>query len=263
MMAKVGEERLLNRDEADSRTSLEAILSKHGQAADAYAHDLRQSSSDYESMKINQRYLLDVACVLESTFEIFDNKDNEDFQQAASYFEAAAWSYLDKSDQLAYQQGHDGQFTLSDKNSSFFRSRLTIIAERAKRTTEHYGRELQDTTNPEISALRFLLDLVLELPIGAWECASCLAMIGNCKDCGYDRDHGICSHPGSNYDMLSSSRDAMLKSIRSNLSEMSSRSRSESLQQDHEMQFYSPDTSPLAQMDIDICGQYDILEVCD
>jgi hypothetical protein len=138
-----------------------------------------------------------------------------------------------------------------------------IMAERAKRMNELCGRELQDTTNPEISTLRFLLDLVLELPIGAWECASCLAMIGDCKDCGYGRDHGICSHPGSNYDMLSSSRDAMLKSIRSNLSEIRSRSRLKSLQQDHEMQFYSPDTSPFAQTEIDICGQYDIVEVCD
>ena len=255
MMAKVGEDKL-NGDGAGTITGLATILNKYGQAADAYAHDLRQSSSDYESMKINQRYLLDVASVLESTYEIFDNKD---FHRAASYFEAAAWSYLDKSDQLAFNQGHDGRFTLSDKNSSFFRSRLTMIAERAKRMNELCYRELRDTTNPEISTLRFLLDLVLELPIGAWECASCLAMIGNCKDCGYGRDHGICSHPGSNYDMLSSSRDAMLKSIRSNLSEIRSRSR----QQDHKMQFYSPDTSPLAQMEIDICGQYDIVEVCD
>ncbi len=207
-------------------------------------------------MKINQRYLLDVASVLKSTYEIFDDKD---FHRAASYFEAAAWSYLDKSDHLAFNQGHDGRFILSDKKSSFFRSRLMIIAERAKRMKEPCGREFKDTTNPEISTLRFLLDLVLELPIGAWECASCLAMIGNCKDCGYGRDHGICSHPGSNYDMLSSSRDAMLKSIRSNLSEIRSRSR----QQDHEMQFYSPDASPLAQIEIDICGQYDIVEVCD
>jgi hypothetical protein len=260
MMAEVGGERFLNRDGAATRTSLEVILIKYGQAADAYAHDLRQSSSDYESMKINQKYLLEVAFVLESTHEIFDDKD---FHQAASYFEAAAWSYLDKSDQLAYHQGHDGRFTLSHRNSSFFRSRLMIIAERAKRLNELCGRELQYTTNPEISTLRFLLDLVLELPIGAWECASCLAMIGNCKDCGYGHDHGICSHPGSNYDMLSSSRDAMLKTIRSNLSEMRSRSRSKSLQQDHGMQFYSPDTSPLAQTDIDICGQYDIVEVCD
>ena len=258
MMAKVGDERLLNNDGADTRTSLAIILSKYGQAADAYAYNLRQSSSDYESMKINQRYLLNVASVLRSSYEIFDDKD---FHRAASYFEAAAWSYLDRSDQLAFNQGHDGRFILSDKISSFFRSRLMIIAERAKRMKEPCCRELRDTTNPEISILRFLLDLVLELPIGAWECASCLAMIGNCKDCGYGRDHGICSHPGSNYDMLSSSRDAMLKSIRSNMSEI--RSRSKSLRQDHEMQFYSPDTSPLAQMDIDICGQYDIVEVCD
>jgi hypothetical protein len=260
MMAKVGEEELLNVDGAGTRTSLATILNKYGQAADAYAHDLRQSLSDYESMKINQRYLLEVAYVLESTYEIFDDKD---FHQAASYFEAAAWSYLDKSDQLAYHQGHDGRFTLSDKNSSFFRSRLMNIAERAKRMNEVCGKELQYTTNPEISTLRFLLDLVLELPIGAWECASCLAMVGNCKDCGYGRDHSICSKPGSNYDMLRSSRDAMLKSIRSNLSEMRSRSRLMSLRQDHEMQFYSHDTPPLDQMEIDICGQYDIVEVCD
>lgn len=260
MMARVGEEILLNRDGAGTRTSLEAILSDYGQAADAYAHDLRQSSSDYKSMKINQRYLLDVASMLKGASEIFDNKD---FHQAASYFEAAAWSYLDKSDQLAFHQGHDGRFTLSDKNSSFFRSRLMIIAERAKRMKELCGRELRDATNPEISTLRFLLDLVLELPIGAWECASCLAMIGNCKDCGYGRDHGICSHPGSNYDMLSSSRDAMLKSIRTKLTEIKSKSSSKSLQQGDEMQFYSPDMSPLAQMEIDICGQYDIVEVCD
>lgn len=260
IMPKISNEILLIREHVDIRACLATILNKYSQAVDAYSRDLGQSSSDYESMKINQRYLLDIASVLASTYEIFDD---EDFQQAESYFEAAVWSYLDKSDQLAYNQGHDGRFTLSDNNSRFFKSRLMTIAERAKRMEELYGRELQYTTNPERSTLKFLLDLVLEMPIGAWECASCLAMMGNCKECGYGRDHGICSHPGSNYDMLSSSRDAMLKSIRSNLTEMNLGSRSKSPQQDHEAQLYSSDISLLAQKEIDICGQYDIVEVCD
>ena len=242
-----GQEMGQNRDEVDTRTSLEAIFGRYGQAADAYAHDLNRSSSDYEVMKVNQKYLTDVASVLKSISEVLNNKD---VHQAASHFEAGAWAYLDNSDRLAYRQGLDGRFTLSTRNSSFLISRLTVIAGRTKRLKELYGRELQDTANPKRTALRFMLDLVLELPIGAWECASCLAMRGNCRDCGYGRDHGICSQPGSNYDMLSSSKDAILKSIRANLTEM-------------KMQFNSTDTSPLAQMEIDICGQYDIVEVCD
>lgn len=246
-------------DQVDTRTSLEAILSRYGQAADAYANDLNRSSSDYEAMKVNQKYLTDVASVLKSISGILNNKD---VYQAASYFEAGAWAYLDNSDQLAYSKGLDGRFALSTRNSGFLRSRLKVIAERAKRMKVLYCREFQDTANPERSILRFMLDLVLELPIGAWECASCLAMRGDCSGCGYGRDHGICSQPGSNFDMLCSSQDAILRSIRANLTEMKLQYGSMSLLKDLEMQLYSPNM-PLAEMEIDICGQYDIVEVCD
>jgi hypothetical protein len=128
---------------------------------------------------------------------------------------------------------------------------------------ELYKKDLQDSINPERSSLKFLLELVLELPMGAWECAPCLAMTGNCKDCGYGRDHGICAHPGSTHEMLNSSRETILKIIRRELTESRRRSGVEILLREQSIHFDLSDKPLSIQMEIDICGEHDIVELCD
>jgi hypothetical protein len=264
MISASPEDNLANRNYASMRINIENLLDRYGQASDDYANDLRQSITDYELMKINQSYLLNVAPILKRLAKIFNFKN---IHKAACCFEAAAWAYLDRSDKLAFDRGRDCRFDLSRKNSEFFRSRLNAAGERAKRIHELYEEEFKGTLHPEISSLRFLLDLVLVLPIGAWECAPCLAMAGNCRECGYGQDHGICSQPGSTYDMLRSSREAMLKNIRRKMTELRSNlgmsSIENDLKQEHKIEIYSIRALPMAQLEIDICGQYDIVEACD
>ena len=259
-MTRVINARSLMGNGTDARTNLDAVLRDYCQATEAFANDLRQQSSDYDLMLVVQRYLLAAAAVVKGLSEIFDYQN---LCQAASYFEAAAWAYLDNSDLIAYRQGLDNRFTLNKESSRFLRSRLKVIAERAIRTGQLFRKDLRDATNFERSVLKFLLELVLELPMGAWECAPCLAMTGNCKDCGYGRDHGICAHPGSTHEMLSSSRETILKIIRRELTETGRRSGARILMQEQNMHFDLSDKSPSIQIEIDICGEYDIVELCD
>jgi hypothetical protein len=259
-MTRVINARSLMGNETDAGANLDAVLMDYCQASEAFAHDLRQQSSDYDLMLVVQRYLLAAAAVVKGLSEIFDCQN---LYQAASYFDSAAWAYLDNSDLIAYQQRLDYRFTLNKESSRFLRSRLKVIAERANRMRELYKKDLQDSINPERSSLKFLLELVLELPMGAWECAPCLAMTGNCKDCGYGRDHGICAHPGSTHEMLSSSREAILKIIRMELTESRRRSGAEIPLREQSLHFDLSDKSPSIQIEIDICGEHDIVELCD
>lgn len=244
----------------DIKTSLEAVLRKYGQAAEAFLNGLKQSSSNYDLMVSKQSYLLDAAGIINWSSEIFAYQD---LSVAASFFEAAAWAYLDGSDLQAYYQELDNRFTLSEDSSRFLRSRLMVRAYEANRLWEICQRELSGTINPRMSALRFLLELVLKLPMGSWECAACLAVSGRCTECGYGRDHDICSHPGSTYEMLCSSREAILKSIRRRLTETGSKPMVGNPMPEQDINFDSSDKSYATQMESDICGQYDIVEACD
>jgi hypothetical protein len=259
-MIGIDEARLQNDDEIDIKTDLDDILKEYSQAAEAFSNGLMQSSSNYDLMVVKQSYLLDAAGVLKRTSDIFDYPD---ISLAASFFEAAAWAYLDGSDLQAYYQGLDNRFTLSEECSRFLRSRLTVRATEAKKIKEVCSRELSDTASPRIWALRFMLELILKLPIGSWECAACFAVSGRCKDCGYGRDHEICSRPGSTYEMLSSSREAILKSIRTSLIEACRMPKIGISLPEQSAHFDSPDISSSSQMDVDVCGQFDIVEACD
>ena len=260
-MAGAGEERSQDIDGTDLKTSLDAVLSEYAKSAEAFAYGLKQSSTEYDLMLVKQIHLLDSAAIIKSISEIFDYQD---IFSEASIFGSAAWAHLNNSDLLAFQQGLDNRFVLSKEWSYFLRSRLEAVAKAANRIEPLFRKELQNTENPELSALRFLLDVILELPVGAWENAACFAMNGNCKDCGYGRDHGICSIPGSNYWILNNSRESMLKDIRKNMTKNRSISRAENLKHEQEAHFSSDkDEQASSLTEIDICGEYDLVEVCD
>jgi hypothetical protein len=260
-MAGAGEERSQDIDGTDLKNSLEAALSEYGKSAEAFAYGLKRSSTEYDLMLVKQIYLLDSAAIIKSISEIFDYQD---FSSEASIFGSAAWAHLNNSDLQAFQQGLDNRFVLSKDWSHFLRCRLEAAAKEANRAEALFSKELQSTENPELSALRFLLDVVLELPIGAWENATCFAMNGNCRDCRYGRDHGICSIPGSNYWILNNSRESMLKDIRKNMTKNRRTSRAENLKQEQKAHFSSDkDEQVSSQTETDICGEYDLVEVCD
>jgi hypothetical protein len=88
-------------------------------------------------------------------------------------------------------------------------------------------------------------------------------MNGNCTDCGYGRDHGICSIPGSNYWILNNSRESMLKDIRKNMTKNRSTSRAENLKREQKAHFSLDNEQASIQTETDICGEYDLAEVCD
>jgi hypothetical protein len=259
-MVGADEARLQDDDGINIKIDLEDILKEYGQAAEAFSDGLEQSSSNYDLMVVKQSFLLDAAGVFKRTADIFDYRD---ISLAASFFEAAAWAYLDGSDLQAYYKGLDNRFTLSEDCSRFIRSRLTVRATEAKKIKEVCSRELSYAADPRTWSLRFMLELVLKLPTGSWECSACFAASGKCKDCGYGRDHGICSHPGSTYEMLSSSREAILKSIRKSLIETCRTPEIGKSLHEQSAQFNSSSISFSSQMEIDICGQYDIVEACD
>jgi hypothetical protein len=260
-MAKAGEERSQDIDGTDLKNRLETTLSEYGKSAEAFAYGLKRSSTGYDLMLVKQIYLLDTAAVIRSTSEIFDYQD---ISSEATIFGSDAWAYLNNSDLQAFQQQLDNRFVLSKDWSHFLRCRLEAAAKAANRIEALFSKELQDTENSELSALRFLLDVVLELPIGAWENATCFAMNGNCRDCGYGRDHGICSIPGSNYWILNNSCELMLKDIRKNLTRNRRTSRAENLKQEQKAHFSSDkDEQASSQTEIDIFGEYDLVEVCD
>ena len=259
-MAGAGEERSQDIDGTDLKNSLEAVLSEYDKSAEAFAYGLKQSSTEYDLMLVKQIFLLDSAAIIKSTSEIFDYQY---IFSEASIFGSAAWAHLNTSDLLAFQQGLDNRFVLSKEWSQFLRSRLEAAAKAANRAEALFRKELQSTKNPERSALRFLLDVILELPVGAWENATCFAMNGNCRDCGYGRDHGICSIPGSNYWILNNSRELMLKDIRKSMTINRRRAGAENLKQEQKAHFSSDNEQVSSQTETDICGEYDLVEVCD
>jgi hypothetical protein len=258
-MAEAGEERSLDIGETDIKSSLEAILSEYDKSSEAFACGLKQSSNEYDLMVVKQIYLLDAAAVIKSISGIFDYQN---ISSDASIFGSAALSHLNNSDLQAFQQQLDNRFTLGKEWSLFLIFRLEAGAKAAKRIRESFSKELRTTENLEMSALRFLLDVVRELPAGAWENAACFAMNGNCRSCGYGRDHGVCSIPGSNYWILNNSRESMLKDIRKNLTK-ELRSGAENLLQEQKAHFDSANDPVFSQTETDICGEYDLAEVCD
>jgi hypothetical protein len=242
------------------RTDIAAVLSEYGRAAEEFGASLSQSQTCYDLMVAKQRYLQAAAEVIKRTSSIFDHRE---IYLAASFFEAAAWAYLDHSDLRAYHQGLDNRFTLLEEDERFLRSRLKVRADEANRIRKLYGRELAAAEFPQISALRFLLELVQELPIGAWECAACLAVKGRCMECGYGQDHAICSRPGSTYEMLNRSHEAMLGSIRRSLTEIKMRLRDRNPLEEQFRQLELSDSMSVVRKKIDICGVYDLVEERD
>jgi len=242
------------------KTELDPVFKAYCQAVEAFALGVMMPSSVYDLMVVKQRFLLAAAIVIRSVSDIFAYRD---VSLAASLFEAAAWAYLDNSDLQAQLQGLDDRFAPAEENLRLLRSRLKVIAERANRFGVLFSRELWEAPNAEISTLRFLLILVLELPMTAWECAPCIAVIGRCSECSYGQDHGICSLPGSTYDMLCRSRDAILKSIRRRLTGEGRSSEARRLLQEQNVHFDSLARSSSAQMDIETCWEYDVVEACD
>jgi hypothetical protein len=245
---------------AGIRTDVEAVLREYGRAAEEFGASLSRAQTSYDLMVAKQRYLQSAAEVIKKMSLIFGHKE---LSLAASIFEAAAWAYLDHSDLRAYHQGLDKRFTLGEEDERFLRSRLKVRADEANRIQKLYGREVIQADNPQISALRFLLDLVLELPIGAWECAACLAVKGRCMECGYGQDHAICSRPGSTYEMLNRSHEAILGSIRRNLTETKGRSRDRNLREEQFRQWDLADRLSKVPKEIDICGGHDLARECD
>lgn len=244
-----------NGNENEIKTELDPVFREYCQAVEAFAVGVIRPSSVYDLMVVKQRYLLAAAAVAKSLSDIFAYRD---VSLAASLFEAAAWAYLDSSDLQAQLQGQDSRFAPGEENFRLLRSRLKVIAERANRFGVLYSKEIRKTSNIEISTLRFLLSLVLDLPMTAWECAPCIAVIGRCSECSYGQDHGICSLPGSTYDMLCRSREAILKSIRRRLTEDDRSSEARRL-----LHFDSSARSSSATMDIETCWEYDLVEACE
>ena len=257
-MAGTVEERWLCRMGAQVSLDLASALSEYRLAAEEFARGLDRSSSEYELMVVEQRYLISVSNLLKKTYEIFDYQEGS---QAASLFEAAAWSYLDGKDLSAYIQGLDDRFSLSSEDARFVRSRLKTIARRANRISKIYSRDFWDSANLERSAWKFLLDVFLELPVGAWEFVPCLAINGNCRSCGYARDHGICAQTGSACEMLSSSRESILKCIRKILSRMNRSSESNGKEQKAQIEGFAK--LVFTRIESDICGEYEVVEACD
>ncbi len=242
------------------KTELDPVFREYCQAAEAFAIGVIRPSSVYDLMVVKQRYLLAAAALLKRLSDIFAYGD---IFLAASLFEAAAWAYLDNTDLQAQLRGQDSRFAPGEENFRLLRSRLKVIAERTNRLGGLCSREIMETSNIEISTLRFLLSLVLDLPMSAWECAPCIAVIGRCSECSYGQDHGICSLPGSTYDMLCRSREAILKSIRRRLTKGDRSSEDKRLRQEQNVHFDSTSRASSVQMDIDTCWELDVVEACD
>lgn len=206
----------------DTESSLVAVLSNYKQAVEDFALAVEFSTSSYELMIAKQKYLQSASGVIK---DLSDICDIETLSKAATFFKSAALAYLDDSDRRAHYQGLDGRFTLSEDVSRFLKSRLKMRAYQAYGIWAFYSRELRYSIDLQASTLQFMLDISLELPIDAWDCAPCLSAGGNCMDCGYGRDHKICSHPGSTYEMLSWSSGYIIKSIRMGLAKTKTRSR--------------------------------------
>lgn len=200
----------------DDKKSLLTILSDYKESVEDFAFGIEISDSNYELMIAKQKYLQAVSKVIKGLSEIYGYNS---IWKAATFFEAASRAYLNESDQKAHFEGSDGRFVLDKDVSRFLKSRLSMRVDQAYRIWTLYSRVFLDSAGSKLSGLQLMLDIILELPIDAWDCAPCLAAEGNCKDCTYGRDHRICSHPGSTYEMLRWSSDFIIKSIRKSLTE--------------------------------------------
>lgn len=198
-------------EESDTRAKFESMLNEHSQAADDFAGHLAQPSSSYHMMLAKQSYLLSVARLIKRISEAYGF---EDIYEEACCFETAARSYIDESDQRAFHQDLDKRFDLSDDWRGFLLARLMKRARSAERISAFYRKRIGEADDLEILALKYMLDLILDLPVGAWECAPCLAANGRCDICDYGRDHEICSQPGSTFEMLSRSGQSMADIMR-------------------------------------------------
>jgi hypothetical protein len=193
----------------DVGAGFQAVLNEYREAAKSFLEGLRSSRSDYERMLVKQGYLLSTSRVLQRTAWICGRRE---IAAAASFLEVAAASYQDDSDRRAYEQGLYNRFILDFRNAQLLLSRLQMRAHQACSTWARYNGV--SSHDPRASALRFMLEVTLDLPTGAWECACCLAVHGNCKECGYGKDHLACSLPGSTYEMLRLSQEALVSAIR-------------------------------------------------
>jgi hypothetical protein len=240
----------------DAGVSLGAIIADYKKAVEDFTLALEVSSSVYEIMLAKQGYLMAAAGVIEDLSKIYNIKG---LCKAAEFFEAAAMAYLDDSDRKAFYMGSDGRFALSEDISRFLKSRLRTWAYRACGTGMLYCRELLYSNDLQSSFLRFLLDVALELPIDAWDCAPCLAAEGNCRDCGYGRDHIICAHSGSTYEMLSWSRGFIIRSARRALAKVGVRAKA---YQGEDLYSGAAKYSILNQ-EADLCDGSDAVDLCD
>lgn len=261
-MDRVGEEGSICYRELELRADVAVVISEYGRGISEFLQSLERATSDYELMVANQSYLLAVADLLRNASRILDCRV---ISPTASLFEAAAWAFIDSKDYSAHLQNIDGRFVLSSQESRFVRSRLKSIAQRAHRIRQIYSKEIEASSNPRRSALKFLLEVFLDLPVSAWEFAPCLAMKGNCKACGYAVDHGACAESGSAYDMLSSSREAILRIIRSSLSVMKRQSMNGGLEQNIAAKERHEGSIKLAftRIESGLCGDYEVVEACD
>jgi len=256
-MVGADEDRWLQVDDIFLRDSLAALLSEYRRSAEDFQYGLEQSSSDYGLMVVKQRYLIDAAAIIESISVILDHQE---ISSAASRLRSAAWSQLDDSDLEGFLKHKN---ILSKDWSCFLRSRLESAAKNAKWIAILSNKELKETSDPGHSALKFLLDIVLGLPIGPWECASCLYMNGNCRDCEYGRAHGKCSLPESDYGILKDSSETMIQDIRKNLAERRWISGAEYHKHQNEAQFGSISEPAFSISESDICREYDLVGAFD
>lgn len=240
----------------DAGAGFKAVLNKYKKAVEDFTLALEFSTSSYDLMIAKQEYLMAVSGVIKDISEIcgYDN-----LSKAATFFESAASAYLDDSDRRAHNHSSDGRFALNEDISRFLKSRLDMRAYQAYRIWALYSKELQYSIDPSAFLLEFMLDIALELPIDAWDCAPCLAAGGNCKGCGYGRDHRICSHPGSTYEMLSWSSGYIIKGIREGLTETRVQSPNSRRRDSCSNE---PKKLVIGQRD-DSCEGFDAVDLCD
>lgn len=187
------------------------------QAVDRFTNDLETAASDYHRMVAKQRFLLSASDALKQMAVLCGCSG---IARITFVLKTAAGSYLDDPDHRAYEEGLDRRFTLNPRDSGFLRTRLSTRANHVHRLLMNHCKDLQEFqegSNFVKSALKFMLDLALNLPICAWDCAPCLAFEGACQDCGYGKNHHICSQPESTYKMLSRSQETLVKCLRSYL----------------------------------------------
>lgn len=239
----------------DARKSLIAVLSDYKEAVEDFAFGIEISDSNYDLMASKQKYLQAASRAIIGLSEIYECKS---LWKAATFFEAASRAYLNDSDRKAYYDRSDSRFVLDENVSRFLRSRLSMRADQAYMTWALYSREILDSIDPKPSTLKFMLDIALELPIDAWDCAPCLAAKGNCKECAYGRNHKICSHPGSTYEMLRWSSEYIIKSIRESLAE----NRMQSINGQEDLRSGRPAELFLIMGD-DLCEGSNAIDLCD